>query len=118
MRHLLTLAMLAILMGCMSTADGPFQLIRGRAIDYDAVDRFVENETTQAQAVAALGAPTETLKVGDNDVLKYISVKERESISKVAGVRVSSSKQIMEEQLSLTFSAGTLVRKEKMSAVK
>jgi outer membrane protein assembly factor BamE (lipoprotein component of BamABCDE complex) len=116
MRHL-TLILLTFLMGCMNTADGPFQLIRGRAIDYDAVDRFVENETTRAQAVAVLGAPAETANVGDNETLKYIAVKQRESISKVAGVRVSRSKQTMEEQVTLTFSAGTLVRKEKTSVV-
>jgi outer membrane protein assembly factor BamE (lipoprotein component of BamABCDE complex) len=117
MRTAISIVLLMLLTACMSTADGPFQQLKGRAIDYDAVDRLVENQSTKPQVLEALGDPTEMSTAGGNEIIKYVSVKQRESISKLAGIRVGRSKQTMEETVTLTISNGVLARKEKASVV-
>jgi outer membrane protein assembly factor BamE (lipoprotein component of BamABCDE complex) len=102
----------------MSTADGQYQQLEGRPIDYEAVDRLIEKQSTKEEVVAALGLPTRTAMLEGRETLTYESTKQRESVSRVAGIRVSESRQTMEEQVTLTFENGTLVHKEKKHTIR
>ena len=115
---ILSLATMAVLMGCTVTSDGPFNQVQGAPIDYAKVDQLKENAASKAEVIAALGSPTRTTSTPDGvEALEYVSVRQRQSVSRTLGILHGRSTQTIEERVTMLIKAGVLVRKEKASSI-
>jgi hypothetical protein len=117
MRTIAILITTLISSGC-AYVHGSMDQVGGAPINYSALDKLVEGQTTKAQALTVLGTPSKITDEGPGlESVEYFSVKRRESYKLVFGMRTDKTSQTMNEKVVLQFKEGILQKKASSSDV-